>query len=170
MKDKDRVKIAIGCDHAGFQLKEQIKKYLLQLHISVCDCGTFSEESCDYPIYCYSVCKKIIHNEADLGIVICKTGIGSAIACNKVKGIRAGLCYNPTAARLTREHNHSNVLAIGAMFTPYDLAVKIVDEFLSASPLADRHKRRVDEIRYIEEGIIEEKLEIPMCREETDVV
>ncbi len=161
-----KIKIAIGSDHAGFELKEKIKKYLVDKKaIEVIDCGTHSQESCDYPIFCYKVGKKILKGKAKFGILICKTGIGSAIAANKLKGIRAGLCYFPEAAVLTREHNHSNVLVLGAMFTSFIKAKKIVDAFLSAKPQVGRHKRRVKQIEYIEEGILEQKVRILDCND-----
>ncbi len=158
------MRIAIGSDHAGFGLKERIKEYLFGLGIEVIDCGTFSQDSCDYPVFCYSVAKRVAGRKARFGILICKTGIGSAIAANKVKGVRAGLCHEPEGARLTREHNHSNVLVMGAMFVSFTKAKKIIDAFLSARPQPGRHKRRVREISMIEDGTIEEKIEMPKCR------
>ncbi len=158
------MKIAIGSDHAGFRLKEKIKGYLLERGIEVIDCGTFSQESCDYPIYCYSVAEKVARKKANFGILICKTGIGSAIAANKVKGIRAGLCHNETGARLTREHNHSNVLVMGAMFVNFSKAKRMIETFLSATPQGGRHRRRVREVMLIEKNQLQEKFPLPECR------
>ncbi len=158
------MKIAIGSDHAGFRLKEKVKDYLLHIGMEVFDCGTFSEESCDYPIFCYSVAEKVVKNRVKFGILICKTGIGSSIAANKVKGARAGLCYNETAARLTREHNHSNILVMGAMFVSFAKAKRIIDAFFSAEPQPGRHRRRVNEIKMIEDGILTDNFHLPKCR------
>ncbi len=158
------MKIAIGSDHAGFRLKEHVKGFLLSQGITVLDCGTDSEESCDYPFFCYAVAKAVASRRARFGILICKTGIGSAIAANKVKGIRAGLCHNPEGATLTREHNHANVLVMGAMFVSPKMSEKIISAFLKATPQKGRHARRVREISWIEDGSIEEKVPVPRCR------
>ncbi len=145
------MRVSVGSDHAGFRRKEELKEYLLSKGIGVLDCGTFNEESCHYPVFAYSVAKNVADGRAEFGIVICKTGIGSAIAANKVKGIRCGLCHNRESARLTRQHNHSNVLAIGAMFVDTDLAFEIADIFLSTEEEGGRHNMRVDLIKEIEE-------------------
>ncbi len=158
------MRIAIGSDHAGFRLKERIKGYLLGIGVEVLDCGTFSEDSCDYPIFCYSVAQKVVKGRAKFGILICKTGIGSSIAANKVKGARAGLCHNETAAKLTREHNHSNILVMGSMFVSFSKAKRIIEAFFSAQPQSGRHRRRVNEIRMIEDATLLKEFQLPRCR------
>ena len=133
--------IAIGSDHGGYALKEQIKKHLDELGLAYKDCGTDSDASCDYPIY----------GEAERGIVICGTGIGISISANKVKGIRAALCGDCYSAEYTRRHNDANVLALGARVLGEGLAEKIVDTFLSTEFEGGRHARRVALIAELEE-------------------
>ena len=141
------MKIALGADHAGFELKEKIKEYLLKKGgIEVIDKGTNSKESVDYPKYGHAVAKSIVGKEADFGILICGTGIGISIAANKIKGIRAANCTNTTMARLSRQHNDANILALGARIVGDVIALDIVDEFLSASFEGGRHQKRVDQI------------------------
>lgn len=149
------MKIAIGSDHAGFKLKEAIKAYLEDKGFKVIDKGTFSEASCHYPVFSYLVARAVAEGDADYGILVCKTGIGSAIAANKVKGIRAALCCNKKAAELTRGHNHSNILVLGAEFVPIDDALGIVDVFLNTPEEGGRHNIRVRMISEIESGTIE---------------
>ncbi len=148
--------IAIGSDHAGFERKEQIKDFLIENGFGVIDCGTFSMESCHYPVFAYSVALKVKSKEADFGVLICKTGIGSAIAANKVQGIRCGLCHNLDSARLTREHNHSNVLAMGAMFVDKELACQMTKCFLETAEEHGRHDIRVAMISEIEKGVLKD--------------
>ena len=141
------MKIALGSDHAGFELKEKIKQYLLkQGGIEVIDKGTNSKESVDYPKYGHAVAKSVVDKEVDFGILVCATGIGISIAANKIKGIRAANCTNTTMARLTRGHNDANILALGSRVVGEFVAFDIVDEFLSASFEGGRHKIRVDQI------------------------
>lgn len=140
------MKIALGADHGGFSLKEIIKTHLISQGIEVIDKGTHSLESVDYPIYAQAVAQSVLSKEVDYGIVICGTGIGISIAANRFKGIRAGLCFNTTMAKLTREHNDANILALGARITGDVLALDIVDEFLKTKFLGGRHQTRIEKI------------------------
>ena len=141
------MKIALGADHGGYELKEKIKQYLVKREgIELIDFGTNSVESVDYPKYGHAVAKSIIDKEVDYGILVCGTGIGISIAANKIKGIRAANCTNTTMARLSRQHNDANILALGARIVGDVLALDIVDEFLSASFEGGRHQKRVDQI------------------------
>ena len=141
------MKIALGSDHGGYELKEKIKQYLVKREgIELIDFGTNSVASVDYPKYGHLVAKSIIDKEVDYGILVCGTGIGISIAANKIKGIRAANCTNTTMARLSRQHNDANILALGARIVGDVLALDIVDEFLSASFEGGRHQRRVEEI------------------------
>ena len=141
------MKIALGADHGGYELKEKIKQYLsIRKGIELIDFGTNSVESVDYPKYGHAVAKSIVGKEADFGILVCGTGIGISVAANKIKGIRAANCTNTTMARLSRQHNDANILALGARIVGDVLALDIVDEFLSASFEGGRHQKRVDQI------------------------
>ena len=145
------MKIAIGCDHAGFQYKEIVKKHLQEKGFEVLDKGTYSEERVDYPVYGEAVANAVASGEADKGIVICGTGIGISIAANKVKGIRAALCTNEYMARMARKHNDANILAFGARVLGIDVVLGIVDEFFSTDFEGGRHEKRVNLIKEIEE-------------------
>jgi len=145
------MKIAIGSDHAGYDLKELIKNYLSEKGYEVIDKGTYSKESVDYPVFGESVAETVVKGEADRGIVICGTGIGISISANKVRGIRAALCTNEYMARMARKHNDANVLALGARVLGTDLALSIVDAFLTTEFEGGRHERRVKLIMKIEE-------------------
>lgn len=140
------MKIAIGSDHAGFELKETIKTFLKEKGIEVKDFGTHSEERVDYPDYAIPLAESVANGEEDFGILICGTGIGMSIAANKVKGIRASLCSDVYSAHSAREHNNANVLCLGGRVLGKELAKEIVDKWLSSSFLGGRHKRRVDKI------------------------
>ncbi|WP_297597524.1 ribose 5-phosphate isomerase B [uncultured Cetobacterium sp.] len=140
------MKIALGADHGGFALKEIIKSHLEKKGFEILDKGAFSTESVDYPTYAKSVAKSILEKEADFGILICGTGIGISIAANRFKGIRAALCSNTTMAKLTREHNDANILALGARMTGDILALEIVDEFLRTQFEGGRHSTRIEAI------------------------
>ncbi|WP_457622289.1 ribose 5-phosphate isomerase B [Persephonella sp.] len=144
------MKISIGSDHAGYELKEIIKEYLENQGYEVVDKGTYSKESVDYPLYGEAVAKSVSAGEVDKGIVICGTGIGISISANKVKGVRAALCTNEYMARMSRKHNDANVLALGARVLGVDLALSIVDAFLSTEFEGGRHERRVHLIQNIE--------------------
>lgn len=145
------MKIAIAADHAGFPLKEALKVKLQAQGHEVADCGAFSSESTDYPDYAQAVAKKVVAEEAARGILVCSTGIGMSIAANKVDGVRAALAGNRDAARLTREHNNANVIALGALFLSEEEAGRIVETFLSTD-FSDgpRHSRRIEKIAAIE--------------------
>ena len=138
------MKIAIASDHGGFALKEQVKAHLTERNLEVLDLGTHSEESVDYPAYGKACGEAVVSGQADLGIVVCGTGIGISIACNKVKGVRCGLCTSVEMAHLTKQHNNANVLALGGRTTAPDLAMAIVDEWLDTEFEGGRHQRRVD--------------------------
>lgn len=140
------MKIALGADHGGFALKEIVKKHLEDKGFEVLDKGCYSTESVDYPVYAKAVANSILNEEADFGILICGTGIGISIAANRFKGIRAALCSNTTMAKLTREHNDANILALGARMTGDVLALEIVDEFLKTEFLGGRHLTRIQAI------------------------
>ena len=137
------MKIAMGCDHGGFELKEKIKKELTEQGHEVKDCGTYSLESCDYPVFGEAAARAVASGECEKGIVICTTGIGISIAANKVRGIRCAHCADALEATLCRQHNNANVLAIGAGFTGSKLASAMVQAFLSTDFEGGRHARRV---------------------------
>ncbi len=145
-----RVKIGIGSDHGGFELKEEIKKYLLSKGIEFVDYGTNSPSSVDYPDYGRRVAEGVVGNEVDRGIVICGTGIGISIAANKVKGIRCALCSDSYSARMSREHNNANILALGARVLGVGLALDIVNTWLNSEFEGGRHAIRVNKISDIE--------------------
>ena len=146
------MKLAVGCDHAGFNLKETVVKYLRIMGHEVTDCGTNSTVSCDYPDYAAKVCKEIVEGRAERGILICGTGIGMSIAANKVHGIRAACCSDTYSARFTRMHNDANVLCFGARVVGEGLALDLVDLFLE-TPFENsgNHPRRVAKIAKMEE-------------------
>lgn len=146
------MKIAIGSDHGGYDLKELVKKHLIEKGYEVKDFGCNDKSSCDYPEFGYPVAKGVADNEFDKGIVICTTGIGISITANKVKGVRCALCADSTSARLTREHNDANVLAMGAGIIGNNLAIDIVDTFLTTDFSGEeKHARRINKIKEIEE-------------------
>ena len=144
------MKIALGCDHGGYAMKEDIKKQLEGLGHEVKDCGTYSTESCDYPIFGEAAARAVASGECEYGIVVCTTGIGISIAANKVKGIRAALCGDCYSAEMTRRHNDANILAMGARVLGPGLALKIVDTFLNTEFEGGRHARRIALISDIE--------------------
>lgn len=146
------MKIALGSDHAGFFLKEKVIAYLGQKGIEVEDMGPYNAERVDYPVYGKKVGEKVASGAVDKGIVICGSGIGISIAANKVKGIRAALCADPLSARLCREHNDANVLAMGARLIGETMALEIVDTFLNTDFQGGRHQQRIDLITAIEKG------------------
>ena len=139
--------IAIGSDHGGFELKQDIIAYLEEKGIEVKDYGTYSTDSCDYPDYAKAVARAILDKEADRGILICGTGIGISIAANRFRGIRAADCTDCYMARMTREHNDANVLALGARVVGKGLAFMIVDTFLE-TPFSngERHIKRIEKL------------------------
>lgn len=145
--------ILIASDHAGFFLKERLKAYLERKGIPVKDLGTHSDERCDYPEYASSLAKKISSKRFKKGILICKTGIGNSIVANRFPGVRAALCYNVKAARLSRQHNDSNVLVLGSAFVKENQAKRILEVWLDTKFEGKRHRRRLNQIRKIEQNI-----------------
>jgi ribose 5-phosphate isomerase B len=144
------MKIAIGCDHVGFILKDEIKNHLKEQGIEIIDKGTYSTERTDYPLYGKAVAEAIQKGDADLGILICGTGVGISITANKLRGIRAVVCSEPYSARLSRQHNDTNILAFGARVVGSGLAKMIVDNWLAGEFEGERHQRRIDLISQIE--------------------
>ena len=142
--------ISLGCDHGGYDLKEHIKAYLEGKGHTVKDCGTYSKESCDYPLFGKAAAEEVASGACERGIVICTTGIGISISANKVKGVRCALCSDPLGAEMTRRHNDANMLAMGAGMIGKNMAERIVDVFLSTEFEGGRHQRRVDEITAME--------------------
>lgn len=142
--------IAIGSDHAGFPLKEEIKKYLESKGIEFVDCGAYSAESCDYPLQAKKTCDKVVSGECEKAILCCGTGIGISMAANKVKGIRAACCSDYFSAKYTRMHNDANVLCMGARVIGAGAALELVEVFLNTEFEGGRHQRRVDQITEIE--------------------
>ncbi len=139
--------IYLASDHGGFELKEEIKAFLEKNgNYQIRDLGTNSEASVDYPIFGKKAAEKVANNPESFGIIVCGTGIGISIAANKVKGIRAALCHSIEYAKLAREHNNANILALGGRFTNKEDAFKIVTTFLSTSFAGQRHERRVNMI------------------------
>jgi ribose 5-phosphate isomerase B len=145
------MKIAIGSDHAGLALKEALKAYLDSRMIPYEDFGTHTAESCDYPRIAEIVCKAILSAEFDRGILICGTGIGMSIAANKIPNIRAAACSEPYSAILSKRHNNSNVLCLGARVVASGLATLITEGWLNAAYEGERHQRRVDMLTRIEQ-------------------
>lgn len=143
--------ISIGSDHGGYNLKEMIVEYLQNEGYTVLNRGSEGLESVDYPLYGMRVCKDVQTKKSDLGILICTTGVGMTIVANKHKGVRAALVHNADMARLTREHNDSNVLCFGAKYTSVEDAYTMVKEFIEAKFAGGRHQRRVDMITKLEE-------------------
>lgn len=142
--------IALGCDHAGFALKEKMKKVIEDLGLEYKDFGCYDENSVDYPVIAKDVCKSVTSGESEKGILICGTGVGMSIAANKVKGIRASLCGDTFSAKFTRLHNDSNVLCMGARVIGEGIASEIVTTYLTTEFEGGRHERRVDLITALE--------------------
>ena len=136
--------IGIGSDHGGFTLKEQVKQYLLSLNYQVIDYGCNSLESCDYPIFAQKLCRELTNKKIEKGILICTTGIGMSITANRFPNVRAALVSNEDMCSLTRRHNNSNVLVMGAKYTTIDQAKKYVDIFFNTEFEGGRHERRIN--------------------------
>ena len=145
-----RQRIVLGADHAGFRLKEAIKKYLESSGHAVDDVGTMSEESVDYPDFAAGAAHRVADGQDDLGIVVCGTGIGMTIAANKVAGIRAALVCDPATAHLAREHNNANMLALAGRTLNDEQALQIVREFLNTPFAGGRHQRRIEKIAQLD--------------------
>ncbi len=149
------MKLALGSDHGGFALKEQIKAYLKGKGYELEDFGTYGTESVDYPTFALKAAQAVSKGECEKGILICSTGIGISIAANKVKGVRAALCGDLLSARLTRDHNDTNILALGAFIVAEKLAYAIVDTWLGTEfSKEERHQRRIDGITGIENNYL----------------
>ena len=146
--------VAVGADHGGFPLKEEVKALLTRLGYRFNDLGTFSTEPVDYPDIALAVARAVKSGEAGLGILVDGAGIGSAMAANKVPGVRAAVCVDEAAARNAREHNDANVLALGAKFVDSAGMAAIVETFLTARCTEERHARRVEKIKAIEESYL----------------
>ena len=145
------MRIAIGCDHGAFALKNKVIEHLEKQGHEVRDFGTYSTESCDYPDFAAAAARAVASGECQRGIVLCTTGIGVSITANKVKGIRCALLSDVMSARLTREHNDTNMMAIGAGVTGEMLALEIVDTWLNTEfSHAERHQRRIDKLTALE--------------------
>lgn len=144
------MKIAIGADHAGYEVKEKIKQQLKEMNLEVEDLGTNSTESVDYPDFGAAVGREVASGKADEGIVVCGSGIGIAIAANKIHGVRAAQAWNEETARLAREHNNANVLSIGARVLPTEEIPKIVKAWFDAKFQGGRHEMRVEKISELE--------------------
>ena len=144
--------IAIACDHGGYELKETVKAHLLEKGYDVRDFGTNSLDSCDYPDFGAPAARAVAAGECEKGILICTTGIGMSMVANKTPGIRCGLCCDPLSASLTRRHNDTNVLALGAGVTGPNLALEIVDVWLTTAFEGGRHQRRIDKVMALEQA------------------
>lgn len=144
------MKIALGSDHGGYPMKEHVKEWLLSHGYEVEDKGCFGLESVDYPIYAKAAAEAVASGECDRGIVVCTTGIGISIACNKIKGIRCALCGDSYSAEMTRRHNNANMLALGGGFVGPFLADRIVEVFLTTEFEGGRHQHRIDLVHELE--------------------
>lgn len=145
-------RITVGADHGGFELKNHIKAHFEERGYEVIDVGTTEPDSCDYPIFASKLCQKIQNGEAELGILVCGTGIGMSMAANKHRGIRAACCSEAFSARFTRLHNDANVLCLGARVIEPPIALELVDTFVDTEFEGDRHIRRIELIEKIENG------------------
>jgi ribose 5-phosphate isomerase B len=141
-------KIAIGCDHAGYKMKEDIVAHLRSKNIEIMDMGAFSEESVDYPDFAHLVAKAVTGRDVEFGILLCGSGNGISMAANKHAGIRAALCWTPEIATLARMHNNANVLSLPARFITENTAIETVDAFLETPFEGGRHERRVEKIPF----------------------
>jgi ribose 5-phosphate isomerase B len=146
------MRVALGADHAGVHLKASVRSLLESKGIEVQDIGTVDETSVDYPDYAEAVARSVATGTVDRGILVCGTGVGMAIAANKVDGVRAAAVVDLESARLSREHNDANVLALGARVTTPDVALRIVDTFIETPFAGGRHQRRLEKITAIEHG------------------
>lgn len=144
------MKIAFGCDHAGFEIKSQIVDFIKSMGHEVVDCGTDSSVSCDYPDFALEVAQKIVSKKAGKGILICGTGIGMSIAANKIKGIRAAVCWNKETAALISQHNNANIMCAGARFASIDDICSWIKIFIETK-FEERHLKRINKIIQIEQ-------------------
>lgn len=144
------MRIAIGSDHGGYELKDKLVKFLKAAKYDVDDMGTHSKDSCDYPIIGFEVARAVSERKADRGVLICRTGIGMAIIANKLPGVRAGACYDEKMARSSREHNDCNIFVLAADYTGDEAAKKMLKIWLETPNLGERHERRVQQIMKLE--------------------
>lgn len=142
--------IALGCDHGGFPMMQEVKKYLDELGLIYQDFGTYSLDSCDYPDFGEAAARAVADGSCDRGILVCTTGVGISICANKVRGIRCALCSEPVSAEMSRRHNNANVLAMGGAMIGVNMMRRIVDAFLNTEFEGGRHERRVSKIMAIE--------------------
>lgn len=149
--DIQKEKIIIASDHGGFRLKEKIRSFLEKKGYQVKDVGCFNQESCDYPVYAYKAAKEVSLRNFSKGILICKSGIGNSMVANKLPRVRAALCYNLRAAKLSRKHNDANVLVLGSLFVNEALAKRMTSLWLKTEFEGGRHLRRVEQIKKIED-------------------
>jgi len=149
-------KIVIGCDHAAVDMKNTVREHLLSRGFEDADVGTYTWDSCNYPVFAHRACVKVQNGEADMGILICGTGIGMSLVANKHKGIRAACCSDTFSARLTRQHNDANFLCFGARVVGIGLALDLVDAFVDAEFEGGKHAARVDMITAVENGTFAE--------------
>ena len=138
--------VCIASDHAGFILKEEIKNHLIDRSVSIFDMGPFNDASVDYPDYAKKLANRVRSKKSNVGILVCGSGTGMAISANKIKTIRAAVCYNLKSTRLSRQHNNANIIALGARFTNKKLSLKLVETFLKTKFEGGRHLRRVKKI------------------------
>lgn len=146
-------RIVVGADHGGFLLKESLKRFLQKKGYRVKDAGTYSAERCDYPKTAYAAAHEVSAGRYAKAVIVCKSGIGNSIVANKLRRVRAALCYNMKAARLSRLHNDSNVLVLGSLFVTHAQAKRILSVWLATKFEGGRHLRRLRQIQKIEEGI-----------------
>ena len=144
------MRIAVGSDHGGLEYKNAIAEHLKAKGYEVVDVGTYSKDSCHYPVFGAEVAKKVANNECEFGVVVCTSGEGIAMAANKIKGVRCGISYNDDVARLLRQHNDANVIAFGQAFMKLDDVLRQVDIFLSTKFEGGRHQTRVDLIKELD--------------------
>lgn len=142
--------ISLGCDHAGIEIKDKLIKFIESLGYKIIDCGANSSQSCDYPDFAFKVAQDVVSKKADKGILICGTGIGMSIAANKVKGIRAAVCWNKETAQLISQHNNANIMCVGARFAGSNDICSWIKIFLE-TPFEQRHINRINKITQIEQ-------------------
>ncbi len=147
------MKIAIGSDHGGYELKKSIIEFLIEAKYAVEDFGTHSKESCDYPLIGFEVAKSVSDGRADRGILVCKTGVGMAIIANKLHGVRAAACYDKDMTKLSREHNDCNIIVLAANYTDFKQAKEMLEIWLTTEQSGDRHQRRITQIKELESKI-----------------
>lgn len=145
--------LALGSDHGGYSLKEEVKKHLDKRGVAYKDFGAYSEESCDYPRMAQAPCEAVVKGECQLALLFCGTGIGISMAANKIKGIRAAVCSDTFSAKMTRAHNNANVLCMGGRVVGVGLAIELVDAFLDTEFEGERHARRVGQLADLEQKL-----------------